>query len=55
MSMLCDESQRIVEKCGFTKRKTLMILNAGETEEKLFSYYRLDRNRMTKDDVWPYP
>lgn len=35
-------SQRIVEKCGFTKRKTIMILNAGETEEKPFSYYRLD-------------
>jgi RimJ/RimL family protein N-acetyltransferase len=34
-------SQRIVEKCGFKKLETRMILNSGETEEKPFFYYRL--------------
>jgi RimJ/RimL family protein N-acetyltransferase len=34
-------SQRVVEKCGFTKLETKMILNSGETEEKPFYYYRL--------------
>jgi RimJ/RimL family protein N-acetyltransferase len=35
-------SQRIVEKCGFTQRQTIMIRNAGDTERKPFHYYRLD-------------
>ncbi|GAA0178608.1 GNAT family N-acetyltransferase [Clostridium sediminicola] len=34
-------SQRVVEKCGFIKIETKMILNSGETEEKPFFYYRL--------------
>ncbi|KUO76364.1 MAG: acetyltransferase [Clostridia bacterium BRH_c25] len=34
-------SQKIVEKCGFTKVGTRMILNSGEAEEKPFYYYRL--------------
>lgn len=34
-------SQRVVEKCGFQKIDERMILNAGETEEKPFFYYRL--------------
>lgn len=34
-------SQRVVEKCGFAKIDTRMILNAGEAEEKPFFYYRL--------------
>ena len=33
-------SQRVVEKCGFTRCETRMILNAGETEAKPFYYYR---------------
>lgn len=38
-------SQRVVEKCGFEKIDTRMILNSGETEEKPFFYYRLYNNR----------
>ncbi|MHB8074719.1 GNAT family N-acetyltransferase [Desulfosporosinus fructosivorans] len=34
-------SQRVVEKCGFTKLETKMVLNSGETEEKPFYYYRM--------------
>lgn len=34
-------SQRIVEKCGFTKKKTKMILNSCEKAELPFFYYRL--------------
>ena len=34
-------SQRVVEKCGFTKLNTKMILNSGDTKEKPFYYYRL--------------
>lgn len=34
-------SQRVVEKCGFTKLETKMILNSGEVEEKPFYYYRI--------------
>lgn len=34
-------SQRVVEKCGFEKIGTKMILNSGEKEEKPFYYYRL--------------
>ena len=34
-------SQRVVEKGGFTKLGTKMILNSGDTEEKPFFYYRL--------------
>ena len=34
-------SQRVVEKCGFQKIDTRMILNSGESEEKPFHYYRL--------------
>ncbi|NLV51588.1 MAG: GNAT family N-acetyltransferase [Clostridiales bacterium] len=34
-------SQRVVEKCGFHKVDTRMILNSGESEEKPFFYYRL--------------
>lgn len=34
-------SQRVVEKCGFTKLDTKMILNSGDTEEKPFYYYRI--------------
>lgn len=34
-------SQKVVEKCGFKKLETRMILNSGETEEKPFYYYRL--------------
>lgn len=37
-------SQRVVEKCGFKKCETKMILNSGETEEKPFYYYRLIDN-----------
>jgi len=37
-------SQRVVEKCGFAKLETRMILNSGETEEKPFYYYRLYNN-----------
>lgn len=34
-------SQRVVEKCGFTKMSIKMILNSGDTEEKPFYYYRI--------------
>ena len=34
-------SQRVVEKCGFSKMNTKMILNSGYTEEKPFYYYRI--------------
>ena len=34
-------SQRVVEKCGFEKIDERMILDDGQTEEKLFYYYRL--------------
>ena len=34
-------SQRVVEKCGFQKIDTRMILNSGESEGKPFHYYRL--------------
>lgn len=34
-------SQRVVEKCGFQKINTRMILNSGESVEKPFFYYRL--------------
>ncbi|MDP4110316.1 MAG: GNAT family N-acetyltransferase, partial [Bacillota bacterium] len=34
-------SQRVVEKCGFSKVDKRMILNSGEKEEKPFFYYRL--------------
>ena len=34
-------SQRVVEKCGFSKMNTKMILNSGDTEEKPFYYYRI--------------
>ena len=37
-------SQRVVEKCGFTKIKTKMLINDGDTECKPFYYYRLYRN-----------
>lgn len=37
-------SQRVVEKCGFTKLNTKMILNSGDTEEKPFYYYRIYNN-----------
>ena len=33
-------SQRVVEKCGFQKIDTRMILNSGEAEQKPFHYYR---------------
>ncbi|MGB7603886.1 MAG: GNAT family N-acetyltransferase [Lutisporaceae bacterium] len=39
-------SQRIVEKCGFAKLGTRMILNSGETEKKPFYYYRLYSNKI---------
>lgn len=34
-------SQSVVEKSGFSRLETRMILNSGETEEKPFYYYRL--------------
>lgn len=34
-------SQRVVEKCGFTKLDTKMILNSGDAEEKPFYYYQI--------------
>ncbi|APM38306.1 GNAT family N-acetyltransferase [Clostridium kluyveri] len=34
-------SQRVIEKCGFTKFDTKMILNSGDLEEKPFYYYRI--------------
>lgn len=34
-------SQRVVEKCGFIKLATKMVINSGETEVKPFYYYRL--------------
>ena len=34
-------SQRVVEKCGFQRIDTRMILNSGESGEKPFFYYRL--------------
>lgn len=37
-------SQRVVEKCGFDKYGTKMIVNSGESEEKPFYYYRLKHN-----------
>lgn len=38
-------SLRVVEKCGFEKLGTRMILNSGETQEKPFFYYKLYNNR----------
>lgn len=37
-------SQRVVERCGFERLETRMILNSGETEEKPFYYYRAYRD-----------
>lgn len=37
-------SQKVVEKCCFTKIDTRMILNSGDTEEKPFYYYRMNNN-----------
>ncbi|BAH05895.1 GNAT family N-acetyltransferase [Clostridium kluyveri] len=34
-------SQRVVEKCGFTKLDIKMISNSRDTEEKPFYYYRI--------------
>lgn len=34
-------SQKVVERCGFRKIETRMLVNGGETEEKPFFYYRL--------------
>lgn len=34
-------SQRVVGKCGFTKIDTKIILNSGDTKEKIFYYYRI--------------
>lgn len=34
-------SQKIVERCGFRKIGTRVMVNEGETEEKPFFYYRL--------------
>jgi len=34
-------SQKVIEKCGFEKIETRLILNSGEDEEKPFFYYRL--------------
>ena len=34
-------SQRVIEKCGFQKIDTRMILNSGDNEEKPFYYYQL--------------
>jgi len=34
-------SQRVIEKCGFTKVDTKWILNSGETQEKPYYYYRI--------------
>jgi ribosomal-protein-alanine N-acetyltransferase len=34
-------SQRVLEKCGFVKQATKMIINSGETIAKPFYYYRL--------------
>lgn len=38
-------AQRVVEKCGFIKIETRLILNSGETEEKPFYYYRRSNNQ----------
>ncbi len=40
-------SQRVVEKCGFTKFDTKMILNSGNIEEKPFYYYRIYNDILT--------
>lgn len=40
-------SQRVVEKCGFKKIGTKMILNSGDTEIKPFFYYRLYKKNMS--------
>ena len=37
-------SQHVLEKCGFQKIDTRLILNSGEVEEKPFYYYRLNPN-----------
>ena len=37
-------SQKVIEKCGFKRLETRMILNSGDTEEKPFYYYRLYNN-----------
>ena len=33
-------SQRVAEKCGFEKIDARWLLDDGQTEEKLFYYYR---------------
>ena len=38
-------SQKVVERCGFRKIETRMLVNEGETEEKPFFYYRLYLDR----------
>lgn len=37
-------SQRVVEKCGFTKVNSIIILNSGDVKEKTFYYYKLYNN-----------
>lgn len=34
-------SQRVIEKCGFSKLDTKWVLNSGDTQEKPFCYYRM--------------
>ena len=36
-------SEKIINKCGFKKVRTIEIVNSGETEPKEFLYYRLYR------------
>lgn len=36
-------SEKIINKCGFKKIRTIEIINSGETEPKEFLYYRLYR------------
>lgn len=38
-------SKRVLEKCGFHLSDTRMILNSGETKEKPFYYFRLERKK----------
>jgi [ribosomal protein S5]-alanine N-acetyltransferase len=37
-------SQKVLEKCGFTKQNTIQITNSGDREAKPFFYYRLYKN-----------
>lgn len=46
-------SQRIIEKSGFSKIRTIELVNSGETKPKSFFYYRFCGRKITIKDSQP--